>query len=302
MTFIHPALFYRSDEEYLSVLVPFVTEGLAAGHPVAAAVPTPRLALLRTALDPARVTLIDMSEAGRNPTRIIAGVLRNFADNHPDTHVRIIGEPIWAGRSELEYPACAQHEALINDAFATRDVTIVCPYDTTTLSPTAIADARETHPEIWEPHTRYASAHYAPEAVVSRYNLPLNGTPDAATFPVATSTDISAARRFTAHHARALGLPDHRIVDLELIATELITNSLTHAKSPCTLRLWRHGNHVVCEVTDNGQLTNPLAGRTPAPPNQPFGRGLLLVNDLSDLVRIHTTPTGTTLRSLLRVN
>ena len=43
-------------------------------------------------------------------------------DAHPDKHVRVIGEPIWPGRSDLEYPACVQHEALINRAFAVRDV------------------------------------------------------------------------------------------------------------------------------------------------------------------------------------
>ena len=33
--FAHPAFFYRGHAEYLSGTVPFITEGLAAGEPVA---------------------------------------------------------------------------------------------------------------------------------------------------------------------------------------------------------------------------------------------------------------------------
>ncbi|MCO1580514.1 MEDS domain-containing protein [Crossiella sp. SN42] len=58
--------------------------------------------------------------------------------------MRIIGEPIWADRSEAEYPACAQHEALINAASTGRDLTIRCPYDTSRLTTEVLEDARAT--------------------------------------------------------------------------------------------------------------------------------------------------------------
>ncbi|WP_233358664.1 MEDS domain-containing protein [Thermomonospora amylolytica] len=35
----HPALFYRSPEEYLATAVPFLAEALTAGHPAAVAAP-----------------------------------------------------------------------------------------------------------------------------------------------------------------------------------------------------------------------------------------------------------------------
>lgn len=302
--FVHPALFYGSDEEYLAALVPFVLDGLTAGHPVAVAVPAPRLRVLRTALGDAEkeVMMLDMSVVGRNPGRIIAGVLRRFADAHPDRHVRIIGEPIWAGRTEIEYPACVQHEALINLAFAGRDVTIVCPYDTTGLSDTALADARATHPIVWEPQRRYPSDEYAPDGVLDRYNLPLNGDTDATGCTVATLNDVSPARRHAAAHAQRLGLPDDRVADVELIVTELVTNGVRHTGGSCRLTVWQEAGHLVCEVRDTGHLTDPLAGRRPPNPEQLGGRGLLIVNELADLVRVHTTPHGTTLRVLLRLD
>src|SRR5688500_13037163 len=101
--FVHPALFYNSDEEYLGALVPFITGGLCEGHPAAVAGRGARLRLLREALGAAadHVLMLDMEVAGRNPGRIIPTVLRRFADAHRSGHVRIIGEPIWAGRTEL---------------------------------------------------------------------------------------------------------------------------------------------------------------------------------------------------------
>lgn len=252
--FVHPALFYRSDAEYLEGLVPFVTDGLDAGQPVAISVPGPQGRLLTDALGPAaeRVHLLDMTVAGRNPGRIIAGVLRRFADRHRDRHVRIIGEPIWPGRSATEYPACAQHEALINAAFTGRDVTIVCPYDVAGLEASVLADARQTHPLLWEGEQRYPSADYAPDDVVARYNEPFQHTGDAEVHLVATAADLSPARRRIADRARTLGLPAARIPDLELIATELAANSLQHAGAPCELRLWRENGEIVCEARDTG--------------------------------------------------
>ncbi|HEX9499900.1 MAG TPA: MEDS domain-containing protein, partial [Mycobacterium sp.] len=49
----------------------------------------------------------------------------------------------------MEYPACVQHEALINMAFEGRGLTILCPYDTAHLGPRALVDARMTHPVLW---------------------------------------------------------------------------------------------------------------------------------------------------------
>ena len=300
--FVHPALFYRSDAEYLAALVPFVTEGLALDQPVAVAVPGARLDLLRDALgDVARhVTMLDMAEEGRNPGRIIPRVLRRFADARTGSHVRIIGEPIWADRSGAEYPACAQHEALINAAFTGRDVTILCPYDLATLDETAITDARQTHPVVWEADRRYVSDHYAPDHVVARYNAPLPDDAEGA-FPVERPSELPSARRFAAQRARLLGLAEERLADLELIAGELVTNSLRHTSGPCRLGVRVEDDHLVCEVRDGGTLTDPLVGRRPPEAGQRSGLGLLLVNDLADLVRVHTTADGTTVRALLRL-
>ncbi|NUT99172.1 MAG: sensor histidine kinase [Saccharothrix sp.] len=298
-TFVHPALFYRSDQEYLAALVPFAAEGLDAGQPVAMAVPGRRLDVVRTGLGALarHVTLLDMAVEGRNPGRIIARVLRRFADRHPDRHVRIVGEPIWAGRSADEYPACAQHEALINLAFDGRDVTILCPYDLSTLSPQAVDDALVTHPVVWEGTESYPSDDYDVPGLLSRYNEPLAAPSGHAVFEVFGTGDLAGARRFAVSHADGLD----RVADLELIVTELATNSLRHAGGPCRVGVWRADGYLVCEVRDGGTLSDPLAGRRPPGRGELSGRGLLMVNDLADLVRVHTGTSGTTFRALLRL-
>ncbi len=303
--FEHPALFYRSDEEYLSCLLPFILEGRVRQEPVAAAVPPDKLKLLRSALSGVTdwVHLIDMTQAGRNPGRIIAGVLSKFADSHPHGRVRIIGEPIWPGRTAVEYPACVQHEALINMAFAERNLTIVCPYDALQLDPAALEDALATHPVVWDAGEVRPSQSYAPIGIVERYNQPLTNSADGVgRMNLRGTDDLWALRRFVTDLASSLNLGHRSCGDLELIVTELATNSLVHADGGCQVSIWPDSRHVICEVRDTGHLTDVLAGRRPATPDQRGGRGLLLVHQLADLVRVHTSREGTTVHAYLRLD
>ncbi|MEU0397131.1 sensor histidine kinase [Streptomyces sp. NPDC006208] len=296
--FVHPALFYRGEQEYLNGTVPFIRDGLKTGEPVAVAVPGPNLALLQEALDEDATTVhfVDMTTAGRNPGRIIPGVLRAFADAHPKTRVRIIGEPIWPGRSSLEYPACAQHEALINPAFRGRNATILCPYDADRLDEQVLTDAYATHPVVVSRGHQQPSPSYAPGHVVERYNLPLSPTEGAAEAHVFGVDELSAVRHFAVERAARLGLSGTRLEDLALVVAELTTNSVVHGGGSGAMRVWAEGSQVVCEVRDRGHISDPLAGRRPPALDQRGGRGLLLAHLLADLVRIHTGPDGTTIR------
>ncbi|MGW6014958.1 anti-sigma factor RsbA family regulatory protein [Streptomyces sp. NPDC055210] len=296
--FGHPALFYRDDQEYLAGTVPFIREGLAAKEPVAVAAPAARLELITAALGPAAETvhLVDMTLAGRNPGRIIPSVLRAFADARPGVRVRIIGEPVWPGRTPVEYPACIQHEALINEAFSGREVTILCPYDARSLPQDVLDDAHATHPVLITGGREWPSETYDPEKVLARCNEPLSPRAGAATFRYDAEA-LPAARDFALAQARKRGMSADRLQDLALVVAELTTNSVVHAGGTGTLCLWTENEQIVCQVQDFGRLADPLAGRRPAHPGQIGGRGLLLVHYLSDLVRLHTDDTGTTIRS-----
>ncbi|WP_305015727.1 MULTISPECIES: sensor histidine kinase [unclassified Amycolatopsis] len=299
--FTHVGLLYSGDTEYLDGTIPYILEGLKLDEPVAVAVPGRNLTLIEDALgdSAAEVELIDMTEAGRNPGRILPGVLLAFADNRPGP-VRIIGEPIWAGRSPLEYPACAQHEALINFAFGDRDLSILCPYDRTRLEDGVLADAERTHPILSGADGDRRSEGYAPDAVVEQYNLPLPEpvVADAFRFDLAR---LSAVRHFAQVRAEESGLAPNRVEDLVLAVAELSANSVLHGSGQGVVRVWRDEDHVLCEVIDEGTLSDPLAGRRPATAGQIGGRGLVLVNQVADLVRQYLRPGSTVTRIFFRV-
>jgi hypothetical protein len=300
----HPAFLYRTRQEYLERLLPFICDAVMADHPVLVAVPAPNLAALRDGLgrSAAEVVMIDMTEAGRNPARILGEVLSRFVENHPDQPVCMIGEPIWPSRSEVEYPACVQHEALINRAFNGLDITVVCPYDVAQLDPDVIADVQYTHPVLWQDgRLDQHSTGYAPEAMWARYNQPLASDPAAVRYTARSLADLRGARAFTTAYAEWFGLSASTTADLQLIASELTTASLARAAGMCRLALWRCDGHVVCEARDGGRLDDPLTGRRPYGSENAGGRGLYVVNAVADLVRTHTTPTETTIHAYLRL-
>jgi anti-sigma regulatory factor (Ser/Thr protein kinase) len=300
--FVHEALFYRGPEDYLAGILPFVRTALAEREPVLVAVPGPKIDLIGAALGAPAVDVrfLDMTRVGRNPGRIIPWVLHAFLEEHAGGPVRIIGEPIWAGRSVEEYPACVQHEALINVAFAGQLVSILCPYDRSRLPADVLTDAACTHPVLVDVDTRVDSPRYTdPDHVVAAFNQPL---PEPA--PETPALDFDApslplVREFVAVHAGRAGFSPRRVGDLQLAANELSTNAIVHGGGAGRVRVWRWGRQVVCEVHDRGTAEGRLTGLVPPAPDSLGGRGLALVNYVSDLVRIHTGPDGTTVRLYL---
>jgi anti-sigma regulatory factor (Ser/Thr protein kinase) len=297
--FTHPALMYRNTRDYLRATVGFIREGLDGQEPVLVAVPPSNLALLRDSLgdDAARVDLCDMSVAGRNPGRIIGDVLLGFANKHADQHVRVIGEPIWAGRSAAEYPACVQHEALINIAFMGRNVTILCPYNTTDLDPSVIRDAERTHPVVWADGGRATSADYVQANIATAFADQLAPVPASARHMRIDRLNLAHVRAFTAKRAAAVGLSRNRAADAVVVVNELVANTLVHSGGTGSVAAWIDDDHLVFQVDDRGHIADPLAGRRPAAPNQVGGRGLLLAHHLSDLMRVHTATGGTSIRT-----
>lgn len=295
--FAHPALFYRGTREYLDGTLPFIHEGLAAGEPVAVAVPERNLGLIRSELgeDAERVRFLDMEEVGRNPGRILPAVLLAFANLHPGRGTRIIGEPIWPARSPTEYVACLQHEALINLAFSGRDVTILCPYDVDGLDAGIIEYAEATHPVIMDGPTSRPSARYAPERVIAECvgPLPEPGNAEVLSFG---GGDLWMVRDFVVRHASRAGLSGVRLEDLRLIASELAANSLEHGGGSGNVRIWVEDRRIVLDVSDTGHIADPLAGRRPVDARHRGSRGLLVTNLLSDLVRVSTAVGGSTVR------
>ncbi len=297
----HSVVFYRTEREYLDCVVPLAAEWLTADRPVLITLPEPRIAMLRPALgaladdESANLVMTDVTVVGRNPGRLL-GMAGCFVRQHPNRQVLMIGEPVWPGRTEAEYPACVQHEALFNIALAGHEVTGVCLYDAARLPADVLADARLTHPLIWRGGSPDHNAEYAVGLALDSSNESLPTSAAAVTYTVHELPDLSSARRYASRYARLLGMCPDRIDDLQLIATELATNSLRHTNGACRLAFWAHDGHLICEASDIGQLDDPLAGRRSSQ------SGLFLVNAVADLVRTHISPAGTKIRAYLRLD
>ncbi|WP_329790375.1 anti-sigma factor RsbA family regulatory protein [Lentzea sp. DG1S-22] len=287
--FAHEALFYRDEDDFLTGTARFVADGVEAGEPVLVAVPEVSIAPLRARLGGAadQVHFIDMTEAGRNPGRIIPGVLMAFSAS-TQRRFRMVGEPIWPGRTELEYPACVQHEALINTAFEGRRGVILCPYDAGALPGHVLDDAKRTHPVVIDGERRFASEWYTdPVALADLYNVPLPPPPLGAEEHPFTVGTLAHVRKLVAAFAHTLRR--EQVEDLVLAVNELATNSILHASGRGVLRMWREDGTVVCEVSDSGTGFPPsFTGLS--------GFGIVMVNLLCDLVRTHTSHSGTTVR------
>ncbi|MGW5398303.1 anti-sigma factor RsbA family regulatory protein [Streptomyces sp. NPDC003952] len=300
--FDHPALFYRDLPEYVAGVGAFVRASLSAGEPVLVAVPGPHLDALREGLgaSAAGVTWTDMTELGRNPGRILAA-LQDFADMDPGRAVRIVGEPIWPGRSPAEVLEATRHEALINTAFTGRPATVLCPYDARGLAPGVLADARRTHPTLIEDGRPLPSPdHTDAPRVSAECDLPLaEPTGDIPRLPYSHG-DLAEVREYADAWARGTALSPACRGDLVLAVSEAAANSLSHGGGKGTLRLWTTGGAragVVAEIRDGGRLTDPLAGRRrPSLASAHGGRGLWMIHQLCDLVEVRATDTGLVLR------
>jgi anti-sigma regulatory factor (Ser/Thr protein kinase) len=113
--------------------------------------------------------------------------------------------------------------------------------------------------------------------------------------------NLAAVRDFTATRARRAGLQPARVTDLVIAVAELAANTLVHTSGPGTLTLWVTDDEVICQVQDQGQITDPLAASIrPAPDAPGGGRGLWVVLQVCDRVEIHTGPAGTTVRVHMR--
>ncbi|MEV6342892.1 sensor histidine kinase [Actinoplanes sp. NPDC051851] len=322
--FDHSGLLYRGPAEYLRGVTAFVRSAVRNGDAVLVAVPGGNLELLRVALAGLgdKVKYADMSVEGRNPGRILPGVLLAFAveqlaveqlagerfgeepvaGERPGRRVSIVGEPVWVGRDDDEYPACVTHEALINVVFAERDAAVLCPYDAAGLDRARLRDAWLTHPAMITPGGRRPSPWYQdPYVTVASVNRPLSAVPWwAASRAYGRNVGLKEVRVFVASRARAGGLTAPRVTDLVAAVNELVVNTLRHTGGGGTVTLWTENDRVICQVDDHGYLADPLAGRILPPPEAENGRGLVLANHLCDLLRVHARDDGTSLRLYMR--
>jgi anti-sigma regulatory factor (Ser/Thr protein kinase) len=296
--FRHEALLYAGDEAFLAAATAFIRDGTATNEPTLVMVPADKIARLRQRLDTRdSVHFADMRRIGSNPARIIPA-WRQFAAEHDGQRLRGIGEPIWPERAAAELVECQRHESLLNLAFAEAEAFwLLCPYDATALSPDVIDEARRSHPFVLVGDRSADSTEYhGLEVLMVPFDDPLPEPPAHSEGLPFGPGQLSAVRRFVSQRAAMAGLDTERIADLVTAVNELATNSLLYGGAHGSVHAWPDRDGFVCEVRDDGRISDPLIGRRPPEPHQHGGRGLWMANQLCDLVQVRSTAAGTVVR------
>lgn len=161
----HRALLYGTDDAFVTIAAPFLAEGLERSEAALAVTSAARITSLRNQLG-AQADAIHYAEHStwyRTPVAALDGY-RQFVTKAVDegaTWVRILGEPVWAGRSETEVRLWARYESLLNLVFSGAPVTMLCPYDMRALDASVLECAHATHPLATEHEALIPSPHYA---------------------------------------------------------------------------------------------------------------------------------------------
>lgn len=148
----HRVLIYGSDDQYLASSIPFLLEGITRSDCVLAVTASRHMGLLRDALgeDAQHVEFLDAAEWYGSLQGAASGYRRflreRFEAGAP--WIRIVGEPVWSGRSEAQLAEWFRYESMINLSFASSPATIVCTYDSRSVPDGVLASARRTHPEV----------------------------------------------------------------------------------------------------------------------------------------------------------
>jgi anti-sigma regulatory factor (Ser/Thr protein kinase) len=294
-------MFYRTFEEFTAGMLGFARGGASAGEPVLVAAAGPNLRRLRARLDGlgGLAAFTDLTRDSANPRRLLAR-LHTYTAAHPGQPVRCVQEPARGTRPPDELREAIRHEALVNLALAGRPVAMLCAYHTG-LDDRVLAGAQQTHPLLardggWQPNPACGAG----TAIPAGFDEPLGDPPPTAAVYTYRG-DLGAVRFFAAQCAMATPLPSGRIPDLILSVGELAANTLKHTHGPGTCTIWATGSELICQISDQGQISDPLAGTQPPGPDDPgTGRGLWLVSELCDLTEIRSQPGRTTIRLHLR--
>ncbi|HET9117419.1 MAG TPA: ATP-binding protein [Pseudonocardiaceae bacterium] len=289
----HHGLLHSPSADLAAILAPLIAERLTQEETVLAALPadiTEKLPALLPTLAGLHVT--DSSELFRHPGRVLAYYRAWLAETRSDGRPAAIVAVPDPGDNDQHRAALWMHiDAATTVALAEYDnLTLICAYPD---CPAAADAVRRVHPSLVNGTIIPNPDHLPAEQFVARYPLPPPaelGRPELI-HNIEHLTQLSPLRQIVSAHASGAGLPAARCDDVVLAVTEVASNALEHGAPPATVRLWTTSSSMICQVTDAGRYTEPLAGLLPPPSTQYRGRGLWMVHQLCDQFYLWQHPT-----------
>ena len=265
--YVHEAGFYGSDDEFRTLIVPFVEDGLAAGEPVIIGYDERKAGLLRSWLpDPSAVNFLGDKGLYASPAGAIASYSKLFDGYLTEgaSRIRAAGDVPHPGNGS-RFEGWDRYEAALNTVWDGLPVWALCLYDTTTAPASVLEVVEQTHPRIALPggSRRRGRGYRDP----SDYRgLPVPPDPLERTAPAAELLAESAAEARHALEKAARGLvADEMIQDFLIGVSEAVSNALLYGQPPVTVRIWAGPGRLVVSVHDQGDgPANHLAGLVPA--------------------------------------
>ncbi|MGH3836103.1 MAG: anti-sigma factor RsbA family regulatory protein [Pseudonocardiaceae bacterium] len=300
--YFHEAALYDSDDEFLSIVIPFLEGGAEAGEPTVVALGVTNTKLVRAAMgNTSNISFMDASAHYNRPASAIKSYRELLAAHvaRGAQQIRVAGEVPHPGLGK-RWEKWARYEAVINHAFDDFPVWGLCPYDARITPDDVLADVARTHPYLATtdgqhvPNTRFED----PADFLTR-------RPPAGADPLETSPPITelvdptpaAARRSVRSAARASRLDPDELECLVFAVSEAVTNAFYHGQPPVCLRLWVGPDRLVATVTDQGHgPINPFVGLLPTTNSRSGGLGLWMTHQMCSHVTLGRSDEGFTVR------
>lgn len=286
----HRVHFYDGDAELVGALAAFVSDGLATGERVILVATEVHRSALDDALAQLAVDAGSARASGAFLTLDAKDTLERFMVSgrpDPDRFEAVIGEVLHAGGGpgpvrvfgemvallweHSDAAGAIELESLWNRLAAHEEFSLLCAYPTWMVQSGRLGDLKQVcreHSALVPP------AHYDSGRSTSEDGE--SGQRSEVFVPAPQS--IRAARRFVRGALADWGLPGI-VSDAELVASEMATNALVHARSPFRLYLHRADDVVFLCLKDAGSgAVEAAAGHAQAT----HGRGVAIVDAVAD--------------------
>lgn len=272
----HVAVVHDGPDELAQQLATPVREGLAAGDRVLVCLEPQAWQRLAARIGPSAGEVEVMAQGARYTTPGVAmAALHRFVDEALEGGARAawsIGTLPFDGTSDDD--RWWRYEEAVHHVLGHRPLHAICSYDLATATPAQLAAARQSHDRLEGPGVEGVAGVAAPAPDVSPV------TPAGRPTIVTTGDDAGALRR---ELVAACGeLNQARRTELALLASELVTNAISHGRPPVLVRAWSLPRTVVVEVSDGGDGVGDAYADLRAPHGgRDGGFGLWLVGQVA---------------------
>ena len=265
---VHEAGFYCSDVEFLALIVPFVTGGIAAGEPVVIGYDDRKCNLLRSELArPDAVGFIADTRLYATPAGAIEAYRQQF-ERHLAAgaeQIRIAGDVPHEGNGG-RFAGWDRYESAVNVVWQDYPVYSRCLYDATTVADPVRDVVERTHRRLLTADGgATASPRYQEVAEFER--LPPSADPLEAAPPDLALVNASPRQTRDRVAEAARGRIDAAAFEELLFAvSEAVVNAHLYGWRPITVRVWTGIDRIVVRVHDNGPgPADPLTGLVHTP-------------------------------------